>query len=179
MLPLWARVELGAIPQSSSTAGTSPSDCLVSYPGHLLGGVLPLCRGAVSVFYSPSQLGNVYLWSIFCQLEFVYACWNKHDFIYLLHIYISSSSSCCATSMDIPDPLSLPLPIVNCFWPVFAVTSRFATKLLYVGSGWLSCFCLFMWRGPQEYITYELIPTSPALSCMSGSSNMDSFHDGW
>ena len=26
------------IPQSSSTAGTSPSDCLVSYPGHSLGG---------------------------------------------------------------------------------------------------------------------------------------------
>ena len=24
--------------QSSSLAGTSPSDCLVSYPGHLLGG---------------------------------------------------------------------------------------------------------------------------------------------
>ena len=42
------------IPQSSSIAGTSPSDCLVSYPGHSLGGVLPLCRGAVSVFYSPS-----------------------------------------------------------------------------------------------------------------------------
>ena len=42
------------IPQIFSTAGTSPSDCLVSYPGHLLGGVLPLCSGAVSVFYSPS-----------------------------------------------------------------------------------------------------------------------------
>ncbi len=26
------------IPQSSSTAGTSPSDCLVSYLGHSLGG---------------------------------------------------------------------------------------------------------------------------------------------
>ena len=26
------------IPQSSSTAGTSPSDCLVSYPGHSLWG---------------------------------------------------------------------------------------------------------------------------------------------
>ena len=26
------------IPQSSSTAGTSPSDCLVSYPGHSFGG---------------------------------------------------------------------------------------------------------------------------------------------
>ena len=40
-------------------AGTSPSDCLVSYPGHSLGGgVLPLCRGAVGVFYSPSRLGK-------------------------------------------------------------------------------------------------------------------------
>ena len=33
------------IPQSSSTAGTSPSDYLVSYPGHSLGGGLtPLQR---------------------------------------------------------------------------------------------------------------------------------------
>ena len=47
------------IPQSSSTAVTSPSDCLVSYPGHWLGGgFLPLCREAVGVFYSPSRLGN-------------------------------------------------------------------------------------------------------------------------
>ena len=47
------------IPQSSTTAGTSPSDCLVSYLGHsLVGGVLPLCREAVGVFYSPSRLGN-------------------------------------------------------------------------------------------------------------------------
>ena len=36
------------IPQSS------PSDCFVSYAGHSLGGVVPLCRGAVNVFYSPS-----------------------------------------------------------------------------------------------------------------------------
>ena len=46
-------------PQSSSIAGTSPSDCLVSYLGHSLGGVLPLCREAVGVFYSPSRLGNL------------------------------------------------------------------------------------------------------------------------
>ena len=46
------------IPQGPSITGTSPSDCLVSYPGHSLGVVLPLCRGAVNVFYSPSQLGN-------------------------------------------------------------------------------------------------------------------------
>ena len=41
------------IPQSSSIIGASPSECLVSYPRHLLGG-LPLCRDAVSVFSSPS-----------------------------------------------------------------------------------------------------------------------------
>ena len=46
------------IPQSPSITGTSPSDCLVSYPGHSFWRVLPLCRGAVSVFYNPSQLGN-------------------------------------------------------------------------------------------------------------------------
>ena len=46
------------IPKSTSITGTSPSDCLVLYPRHSLGGVLPLCRGTVSVFYSPSRLGN-------------------------------------------------------------------------------------------------------------------------
>ena len=34
-----------------------------------------------------------------------------------------------------------------------------------------------LWRGPQEYVTYELVPTSPAVSRMSGSSNLDSFRD--
>ena len=44
------------IPQSFSITGTSPSDCLVSYPGYTLVGVLPLYREAVVVFYSPSWL---------------------------------------------------------------------------------------------------------------------------
>ena len=46
------------IPQSFNITGNSSSDCLVSYPGNLLGGVLPLCREEVGVFYSPSQLGK-------------------------------------------------------------------------------------------------------------------------
>ena len=46
------------IPQSYSITGASPSDCLVSYLGHSLAGVLLLCRDAVGVFYSPSWLGN-------------------------------------------------------------------------------------------------------------------------
>ena len=51
------------IRQSSCITGTLPSDCLVSYPGHWLlllgGGVLPLCRKAVSVFHSPWRLSNL------------------------------------------------------------------------------------------------------------------------
>ena len=47
------------IPQSPSITGKSPLDCLVSYAGHSLGAVLLLCRGAVSVFYSPSRLGKL------------------------------------------------------------------------------------------------------------------------
>ena len=33
-------------------------------------------------------------------------------------------------------------------------------------------------KGPQEYITHKLVPTSPTVSRMSGSSNFDSFRDG-
>ena len=46
------------IPQSSSITGASPSDCFVSYLGHVTRrGFLPLCRDAVDVFHRPSLLG--------------------------------------------------------------------------------------------------------------------------
>ena len=51
--------EVLCIPQSPSITGISPSDCLVSYQDTHWGAVLPLCRGAVSVFYSPSRLGKI------------------------------------------------------------------------------------------------------------------------
>ena len=95
------------------------------------------------------------------------------------NIYIYISSSCLAISMDIPDPLSPHLPIIHCFWQILRATSCIGTELLYVGLNWMSCLCSFMWRGPQEYITHKLVPTSPALSHVSGSSNFDSFRDGW
>ena len=64
-------------------------------------------------------------------------------------------------------------------WLVLRATSRTGTKLLKVGSSWSSCLYTSMWKGPLEYITYELVPTSPTVSCMSDSSNLDSFRDGW
>ena len=58
--------EVLRIPQSSRIAGTSPSYCLVSYPGYLLGvwGFLPLCREAVGVFYSPRMYFGSKLYSL-------------------------------------------------------------------------------------------------------------------
>ena len=79
----------------------------------------------------------------------------------------------------ISDPLSPPLSIVHCFRQVIRTTSRIDRELLYVGLSWSSFLCSFMWRGPQEYIPYELVPTSSAVSRMSGSSDFDSFRDGW
>ena len=95
-----------------------------------------------------------------------------NPFIYTYHL-----SSCRAISTDIPDPLLPSLSIVHHFRQVLRFTHRILTELLYVGSSWSPWFCSVMRTGPSEYITYELVPTSPAVSCMSGSSNLDSFRD--
>ena len=94
--------------------------------------------------------------------------------------YISSSSSSCRViNTDISDPLSSPLPIVHSLWQVLLAISSISAELLYVGSSRTSCICSSLWRGPQEYITYELVSTSPTVSRMSNSKNFDSFRDGW
>ena len=93
-----------------------------------------------------------------------------------IYIYISSSS-CRAACADIPDRLSPFLPIIHRLRQVFRVTSRVLTQLLYVGSCWSSHSCTSMCGSPQEYIAYELVLASPAVSCVSGSSNLYSFCD--
>ena len=41
-----------------------------------------------------------------------------------------------------------------------------------------SC-CMYVRAGRPAFARpYELVPASPAVSCMSGLSNLDSFHDG-
>ena len=82
------------------------------------------------------------------------------------YIWFIKKSSCRAISTDISDPLSPHLPIVHCFLQVLKSTSLIGTELLYVGSSETSCLC-----------TYELVPTSAAVSRMSASSNFDSFRD--
>ena len=60
---------------------------------------------------------------------------------------VTSSSSCPATSMDIPDSLSPLRPIIHRFWQVLRATSHILTELLYVGSSLSPCFCSTMWGG--------------------------------
>ena len=70
-----------------------------------------------------------------------------------------------------PYRLSLPAgPQGNTLHPHRAAVSRLELVTLL-----LLCHV----KGSAEYITYELVPTSPALCCMSGSFNLDSFRDGW
>ena len=121
---------------------------------------------------------NLFTYTFICQSEDFPSILRWWPFYLTIYLDSSSSSSCHAISADIPDPISPP-PIVHCFRQVFRTTPRIGTEPLYVGSSWSSCLCSSMWRGPQEYITYELVLTSPAVSRMSGSSNFDSFRYGW
>ena len=45
------------------------------------------------------------------------------------------------------------------------------------GLGKSGRLCSAICGGPLEYITYEFVPASPAVSCISGSSNLNSFRD--
>ena len=90
-----------------------------------------------------------------------------------------SSSSCCVASTDLPDPLSLSVSIVHRSREVFQAISCIGTEMLYIASSWSSCLWLSMWWGPLEYIAFEFVLSSPEVFRISGSSNFDSFCDGW
>ena len=99
--------------------------------------------------------------------------------IHRIYIIINwLSSSFCATSTDLSDPLSPPVSNVHRAREVFQATSCIGTKLLYIGSSRSCNRCSSMWKGPQEYIAYEFVLTSPAVSSVSGPSDLDSFRDG-
>ena len=156
---------------------------------------IPLGRPKIYLFISLIIQITIYLYFIHYTLLFIYIIYiyiyiyiyiihYTLLYIYIIYIYIyiyissSSSSSCHATSKDIPDPLLPLLHIVHRLWLAFRATSRILTYLPYVCSNWSSCFCSTICGGPLEYITNDLVPASPAVSCMSGSSNLDSFRDG-
>ena len=93
------------------------------------------------------------------------------------HVYYISSS-CRAASTDIPEPLSPLFPIIHRLRQVFRLHPVSSHSCCYVSSCWSSYFCTSICGGPQEYIAYELVLASPAVSRVSGSSNLYSFRDG-
>ena len=121
---------------------------------------------------------NMYYISLrFTQFTVKIICINRFN-KWLLDV-IDLSSSCRTASTDLPDPLSPPVSILFRPQEVFQATSCISEEWLYIGSSWTSYLCSSMWKGPWEHITYEFILTSPPVSHMPGSSNLDSFHDGW
>ena len=98
------------------------------------------------------------------SVEMVYIVWFAffNCIVLCARVIQSSSSSCRATRADLPDLLSPPVSIVHCSWEVFLAISCIGRELLCIGSSWSSGPCSSMWKGPQEYIAYEFILTSPA-----------------
>ena len=89
------------------------------------------------------------------------------------HHHVSPSAQISLTLSPHPSLSSIASARSSGLHPVYS------TELLYVGSNWSSSLCSPKWRGPQEYVTYVLVLTSPAMSRMSGSSNLDNFRDRW
>ena len=80
--------------------------------------------------------------------------------------------------MDIPDSLSHHPSLSSIAFGRSSGLHPVSAQLLYIGSSWLFYLYSAVRRGSQEYITHELVPTSPAVSRTSGSSNFDSFMMG-
>ena len=86
-----------------------------------------------------------------------------------MYIYISS---CRATSTDIPDPLSPPLPIVHGLWQVFRAISR----LVFHASGGIS-------SSPAAFLFLIFLRTESSSSWVNGPIlmcwSLCVFMDGW
>ena len=86
------------IPQSSSIARASPSDCLKSYPGPLLRGILPLSRDAVSVLYSYNWLDLVLLrvknrrQSYIIWIYLLFLLWDPEEIYDPVTVFLSFNS---------------------------------------------------------------------------------------
>ena len=100
MLPLLARLDLGAMAMKGYSA--FPKAPALLEPHHQivychiqdtrLGGVLPLCREAVGVFYSPSRLGNCLLGCCFCYC--CYCCFCCCGCCYCCYCYCCRDCYC-------------------------------------------------------------------------------------
>ena len=102
---------------------------------------------------------TVYIYTVYTVYIYIYI------YIYIYH-YVALPPRISLTLSLQPSLSSITPGRSSRLYPV-------STELLYIGSSWSSCLCSSMWRCPLEYIAYEFVLTSPAMSCMSGSSNLE------
>ena len=129
------------------------------------------------------RVENSFQYLLYCDsLDFLFLFFDNHSIVthsffsyfrsYFPYIYIIFTWRCLHGS-----PWS---SLTTCHYRPslpedFQTLSCIDTELLYKDSSWSSYRCSPMWRGPLEYITFEFVLTFPAVSRMSGSSNLDSF----
>ena len=113
------------IPQSSSTAGTPPSDCLVSYAGHSLGGGSYPSAEKQSVYsIAPAD------WAITSMVVFEVLWWPSEEMDTVTRVQILDKSVCISHIANTlgKDMNSINLPIIIIMsrcqheypWPFFA-----------------------------------------------------------
>ena len=81
------------IPQSFSLSGTSPSDCLMPYPGQSLGGSYPSAELLTAFSTAPTDWASKQP-VVFCFLFFcgnIISFKNKHIIIHLSEVLVSLS----------------------------------------------------------------------------------------
>ena len=163
------------IPQNSSITGASPSDCLVSHLGRLLG-VLSFCWDAVGVFYSPSWLGQEHL--------------NRFILCGSTMVFVKNSTKSSSLSQDtskaqipLTPPLSLSLSLslaIRLYRPSLLVGlldniqcrhRDHGCKYLLISQN--ECVCVGVHRK-----TWFVSSTLLLQQCPAYSSDLDGFWDG-
>ena len=112
---------------------------------------------------------------------FLYSYIYNQLYVCMYYIYISVVCICVIYRCHHHVALQSQIPLTLTHHPSLSsivhhsqeATSCISTKLSHIGFSYSS-----MWRDPQDYITYEFILPSLAMSWMSVLSNMDSFRDG-
>ena len=154
------------------------------YPGHSLSGVLPLCRGAVGVFYSLSRLGKFLLrFSFLCYVQ-VFSCavstvchltysnsFSSSNFCFLVFCFSVCSYCCFWLFLFFCLFLLLFLAVFVFLFVLIAVSGCFCFSVCSYCCFWLFLFfCLFLLLFLAAAINLSLLFSMYSLSPGIGAS---------
>ena len=144
MLPFRVRVDLGVnegvlrIPQSSSITGTSPSNCLVSYPAHSLGESYSSVEKHLMNSIAPrdrAREGSEGKWT--CDGAYLFVDVKLFSGVFIWHLYMISAT------VNIWSYLFI--------WEIYAFNNPFALSVCDIRSIFLALFNRF-----EFYVLFQL-----------------------